>query len=318
MKKTYTVHTKYFKHTLKKPIKINHQTLTSREGFYCIINDNESIIGIGECAPLPGLSHESIETIKKELEHLTHIDIDKIKCNKTLPIFPIFSSSPSIQFSIESALLMNQSKPSPCYCHKFIINLDTIPAFNKPSYIKCKIGLLDIEKEIKIIKKIIEKFPTIKYRFDANNQLSLEEALYFIKHIPKETIDYIESPCKTAKEEAALATMTSISIAQDSPKVPEDIPAYCKHIVLKPTLIGNLASYLMKLKHKKNIIFSSAYESIIGLSGIAYLASHLSPNQHHGLNTNHIFTHTSNNQTSLFTPLNLEESINWIKTHGFT
>ena len=312
MKKKYTITYKYFNHSLKTPITIGTITITNREGFYAILSNNQTIIGIGEIAPLPGLSTESIKSIKKELDQLPHIHIDSSHLNNPIPKFPIISTTPSIQFGIETALLMSLSTTVTCQCHTFASNLTDLPDLKNQSIVKCKIGRLETNQEVNIINDIITQFPNIKCRFDANNNFSLEEALTFFNQIPKKNIDYIEAPCKTIDEEKQLYLETQLPIAQDSPKKDFNIPSYSKNIIIKPTIMGSIANYLTYLQQGKTLIFSASYESIIGLSGIAYLSSIISPQEYHGLNTNHIFSGSSNKQLSTLTTLTLQESINWI------
>ena len=174
MKKKYTITYKYFKHSLKTPITIETITITNREGFYAILSNNQTIIGIGEIAPLPGLSTESIQSIKKELDQLPHIHIDSSHLNNPIPKFPIISTTPSIQFGIETALLMSLSTTVTCQCHTFASNLTDLPDLKNQSIVKCKIGRLKTNQEVNIINDIITHFPNIKCRFDANNKFSLE------------------------------------------------------------------------------------------------------------------------------------------------
>lgn len=305
-----------FKLTLRFPVFVNTHTISKREGYYIYLYDNNSLVGIGECAPLPYLSNETLSDVKEELKKLSEIKLPSAILNNSLPIIPIFSNVPSIQFAIESAILMSIATKSNnlCYCHKFALSMKSLPKLSESSIIKCKIARLDLKTELELINTLLNKIPSIQFRFDANNQFSLNEALSYFKNIPTHAINYIEAPCKSDEETQEFYSQTGLKLAYDCPTQNTDITSY-SHIVIKPTILGSLFNYHHLLKNK-HIIFSSSYESPIGLSCIARLALQINQKDYHGLNTHTIFQSEQEDQIHSFQPLTLQESIKWIETYG--
>tara|TARA_B100000427_G_scaffold49531_1_gene37491 strand:- start:10702 stop:11667 length:966 start_codon:yes stop_codon:yes gene_type:complete len=312
----YDIKFKPFNHHLSYPIKVNGTQISLRKGFYCYILIKDNVMGVGEIAPLPGLSKETLDDVKEELSKLTAIKLPLKPSPFEQRYFPIFSKLPSVQFGIESAIVMALSSPSTLKCHQFIGSLQTAPTSYPSPIIKFKIGRAPMQDELNLIKRILKQNNNIKFRFDANHNLSLSDAKTFFKDVPNHHIDYIEAPCKTHQEEILFERESKLPIAIDTPDDITSIPAYCQHLIIKPMIIGSVFTYLNRIPKHVTCIFSSSYESIIGLTGITNIASYISPEHYHGLNTNHIFKHAPKNQSSYLKALSLTESLDWINTYG--
>ena len=250
----------------------------------------------------------------KKIKHLT-INLSHPLSNYLTNGFPIWSNIPSVQFGLESALIMALSPQlkhtisTHHYCH----NLSDLASLTKTSIIKCKVGNNPLKQELSTILLHIKSHKQCKFRFDANNKFTLNQAIDFFSSIPKNAIDYIEDPCHK-KHINQFHTQTNLPLAFDwLNNTP--LPTYIlKSLVIKPTLIGSLKNILALIKKKPStpLIFSSTYETIIGLSAISRLAYILSPKQAHGLNTLYIYN-KNKQQQSLFENLTLKESISCIQ-----
>ena len=197
---SYDIKFKPFNHHLTHPIDVNGTQISLRKGFYCYILIKNNVMGIGEIAPLPGLSKETFDNVKEELSKLTAIELSIKPSPFEERHFPIFSKLPSVQFGIESAITMALSSPSTLKCHQFMASPQTTPTSYQSPIIKFKIGRASKQAELTSIKKILKQNNSIKFRFDANHNLSLSDAITFFKDIPNHHIDYIEAPCKTPQE----------------------------------------------------------------------------------------------------------------------
>ena len=113
---------------------------------------------------------------------------------------------PSIKFGFETALYDLISKKGNISLSKYWnrnaldnIYFNTVYDINnkniKPNkLLKLKMSLKSIDKSIKIIDNIFEKFSDIKLRLDFNGTLDLTSAKKWIKMLSGYNIDYIEQP----------------------------------------------------------------------------------------------------------------------------
>lgn len=216
------------------------------------------IIQNGECfgdvAPLPGFSHETFEEAKEE----------------TIRVLATGSPPklPSVRFALACA-----STPLPEKIQLPVASLDReVPGFRA---VKLKLGSLSVEEALALVKRT--KTPEI--RLDFNRKWPLEKLLRFAEHFTPNTFAYFEEPGLTFADTVAFSQTTGMPIAVDEsiPEVPYwEIPTL-KALIVKPTILGQIPQSNVEL------IFSSAYESAVGLLHIARLAHQHNPHQAHGL-----------------------------------
>lgn len=280
-------------------------------------------IGIGECSIIPKLSIDDKPEIEDKLIQLVH----RIN-NGDIPDISEYKEWPAIQFALETALndLAYESPFSP-YPGDFSTGKKTIyingliwmgdtefmhhqiqekldSGFN---CIKIKIGAIDFESEIQLLKSIRENFSAdqIEIRVDANGAFSYEDALTKLEQLSKYDIHSIEQPIapKQWKEMAALCVQSPIPIALDEELI-GIIDAGDKiqmlqfiqpqYIILKPSLIGGITSSeeWISIAEKNGIGWwaTSALESNIGLNAIAQWVSTKETCMPQGLGTGKLFT----------------------------
>lgn len=180
--------------------------------------------------------------------------------------------------------------------------------------VKLKIGAIDFEKEVELIKYIRESYPKdkIELRVDANGGFSAEEAMSKLEILSRYDIHSIEQPIQPRQWEqlGELCKNSPIPIALDeeliginSLETKErmlDI-VQPQYIIMKPTLHGGIAGvyeWYNDLCKKRGIgsWITSALESNIGLNAVANLAAKLyegnseAVNLTHGLGTGMLFT----------------------------
>lgn len=283
--------------------------------FIKIWDDTDStVFGIGECAPLPGLSLDD----KPEYETVLATVVDKIGTLKNssavlkdaLNIIP--PGFPSIVFGVETALLdlqhggkriifnntFIQSKPIPINGLVWMGDLDvmlqqaSIKIEEGFHCIKIKVGGLNFEKECDIIHYIRKKYfrENITLRLDANGAFKVEEALYKLYDLSKYNIHSIEQPIKPGRPEMEeLCRKSPIPIAfdeeligvdssEDKRKLLERLKP--QFIILKPTLHGGIQSTQEWITIAESLgigwWITSALESNIGLNAICqFTASYL-------------------------------------------
>ncbi|UPT71304.1 MAG: o-succinylbenzoate synthase [Flavobacterium sp. JAD_PAG50586_2] len=314
----------YFKYTLhfKQASGTSRGILTDKETWFIIL-EKDGKKGIGECGILRGLSADDRPDYEEKLKWVCqNIHLGEQKLWEELIEFP------SIQFGIEMAFLSLQSEnPFILFPSDFTKSNKSIPIngliwmgkkdFMKAqiqekiaqgfSCIKLKIGAIDFDKEMDLLRFIRENFDerTIEIRVDANGAFSENEALNKIHQITGFKLHSIEQPIKKNNTDtmAVLCKKSEIPIVLDE----ELIGVFSlnekeallqkirpQYIVLKPSFIGGFRGSLewISLAEKLNIGWwiTSALESNIGLNAIAqftFLQNNLMPQ---GLGTGSLFT----------------------------
>ncbi len=296
--------------------------LRTKETWFLILK-SESKEGIGECGVFRGLSVDDRPDYETKLQWLCeHINDDLDNLLSELTEFP------SIQFGLEIALKSLESHDRfDLYPSKFTENEDAIPingliwmgtkAFMKAQIsekisngftcIKMKIGALDFDTEIDLLKSIRKEFTSrdIELRVDANGAFSPSEALEKLKVLSEFDLHSIEQPIKQGQMEAMseLCRVTPLPIALDE----ELIGVYSvtnkrnmlqtinpQYIILKPSLVGGFkgSDEWIEIAEENQIQWwiTSALESNIGLNAIAQYTYNKQNKMPQGLGTGALFT----------------------------
>ena len=175
------------------------------------------------------------------------------------------------------------------------------------SCIKMKIGAIDFETELQLLKSIRKEYSVndIELRVDANGAFTPATALEKLKRLAEFELHSIEQPIKQGQFEAMakLCEVTPLPIAldeeligvfntEDKKKVLETIQP--QYIILKPSLVGGYAgsSEWISLASTQNINWwiTSALESNVGLNAIAQWTHTLQSNLPQGLGTGSLYT----------------------------
>lgn len=305
----------------KKASGTSRGILKTKETYFLKLIDGERM-GVGECAVFKGLSVDDRPDYEDKLQWLcNNINQDTTNLLNELIEFP------SIQFGLEQATLSLKSLNSfELFPSKFTKSEDAIningliwmgsESFMKQqisekleagfSTIKMKIGAIDFDTEISLLKSIRKEFSSkeIELRVDANGAFSPSEALEKLKKISEFEIHSIEQPIKQGQlnEMAELCLKTPIPIALDEEligvfgvtkkkKLLQIVnPQY---IILKPSLVGGFkgSEEWINLAEKQQIGWwvTSALESNIGLNAIAQWTYTLDNMMPQGLGTGSLF-----------------------------
>ena len=213
----------------------------NREGLILQIDDEW-----GEIAPLPGWSLETFSEAKQEI-------LDVLRENKKPTL-------PSVLFGLSTKPL------SPVKVR--------LSALNSPrtgcTTLKLKLGHLTIDQAVARVKQYVGKY---RLRLDCNRKWTLSQALLFASHFCSTDFEYLEEPVDTYSDLIRFSLKTQFPIAVDESLRERsclDIPTLTA-AVIKPTLWGHIP------KLSCPIVFSSAYESSLGILQIARFADHEIP-----------------------------------------
>jgi o-succinylbenzoate synthase len=176
--------------------------------------------------------------------------------------------------------------------------------------VKLKIGAIDFEQELDLIKRIRARFSfhEVELRLDANGAFPFSEALYKLELLSQYAIHSIEQPIRQGQWAfmAELCRESPLPIALDEELIGVNNPEMKRHmlnmikpryIILKPSLHGGIAGTeeWVALAGKRGIgsWMTSALESNVRLSAIAQLAAKVygcPPSMPQGLGTGMLFT----------------------------
>ena len=318
MKATYKKYILNF----KSPSGTSRGIMTEKETWFLLLEENGKT-GIGECGLLRGLSIDDRPDYEEKLQWVCqNIDLGKDKLWDELIEFP------SIQFGLEMAFLSLQSKtPFELFPSAFTNGNKNIringlvwmgnEAFMKTQIqeklnqgftcIKLKIGAIDFEKELELLRYIRQHFDanTIEIRVDANGAFNSQEALEKLNQLAVFELHNIEQPIPKNNSDlmANLCKKTPIPIALDeeligvfeaSEKVALLKKIQPQYIILKPSLVGGCKGTLewISIANSLNIDWwiTSALESNIGLNAITQFTFTLQNPLPQGLGTGGLYT----------------------------
>jgi o-succinylbenzoate synthase len=319
-----SVNTKLHSLDFKSPAGTSRGVMHRHHLLFVLISTPEhpSLVGIGECAPLPGLSKEYHNNYFEECIKMisTWTDTDEID-------WQWLSDKPSLFFAFETALAdLKQGATGLLYPSAFTegkasIAINGLIWMNSKEHmlnqikdklakgfrvIKLKIGAIDFQEELELLQFIRSRYAAdeLEIRVDANGAFSAEEASDKLKALSVYHIHSIEQPIKAGQWAAmnALCREAMLPIALDEELIGmhdssqkrdllrEIMPPY---IILKPTLHGGLkgCEEWIALADELGISWwiTSALESNIGLNVIAQWAYSLAPHTVHGLGTGQLY-----------------------------
>ena len=176
--------------------------------------------------------------------------------------------------------------------------------------VKLKIGAIDFDKELELIRHIRESFSKkqIELRVDANGAFTPNDALQRLETLAQYDIHSIEQPIKQHqwKAMARLCAVSPLPIALDEELIGVNVKSmkadlldtiHPQYIILKPSLHGGMygTEEWIQLAEERGIgsWITSALESNVGLNAIAHFCakvygSHITTPQ--GLGTGQLFT----------------------------
>ena len=307
----------------KQPAGTSRGVYTTRKSWLVHLSDGERE-GVGECAPLPDLSCDArpdyVDVLNKVCEDF---------CQTGEINYERWRDYPSMLFGLETAWL-NMTNGDRLFDTAFSRGEVGIPINGlvwMGSYeemlrrmeeklekgfrcVKLKIGAIDFNQELDLIKRIRERFSfhEVELRLDANGAFKFEEALYKLELLSQYAIHSIEQPIKAGQWAymAELCRESPLPIALDEELIGVNDPQMKRHmlniikpryIILKPSLHGGMLGCREWIETARDMgigsWITSALESNIGLNAIAQFASDVygdNIRMPQGLGTGQLFT----------------------------
>ncbi len=296
--------------------------LRTKETWFIILNENGKL-GYGECGLFRGLSADDTPDYEEKLKWFC----ENINLGLEVLLFKAIRF-PSIQFGLEQAFLSLKSEnsfelfPSDFTKSKENIFINGLIWMGDKDFmknqikeklsagftcIKMKIGAIDFETEINLLKSIRKEFSSkeIELRVDANGAFTSSNALEKLERLSELEMHSIEQPIKQGQwqEMASLCEKTPLPIALDEELIgvfSTEEKERCietikpQYIILKPSLVGGFKGsnewIAIAKKHNADNWITSALESNVGLNAIAQYTHTLNNPLPQGLGTGSLFT----------------------------
>ena len=310
-----------FRLPIKFPLNINGKKTYRRDGLLLRLRDKDGYAAVGEIAPLPGLHSERLADCAAEAKVFFQKHKDMAPLWPEQEDWAAFGeltkriTAPSVRFGVESALLNLLCRRKKTHLARLlkVSYASSVPLngllfgskdeiFNHARLLqqkgirsfKVKVGRYPHEDEQKIVKELLEKFPAITLRLDANRCWSLPEALRFLQNLPPERIEYIEEPLKNKNELAAFCAESPIAPALDETLSEPGFEEFLilpgmAAAVLKPVVLGGISATADLAKKAKQAglktVISDTFSSGVGLYVHLALAAALGKNIPAGLDT---------------------------------
>jgi O-succinylbenzoate synthase len=315
----------------KQRLMVRGEALEQREGLILQITDSQNSIGLGEIAPLPGASRESLAQAQKQLQTLLPKlvgrpwpqEMEKLEGHLTswLDAQDLY---PSVRYGIEMALLnakafrrhavlstlLNGPHESTVGVNALLQGemvevLKQIPMLLADGYrtFKLKVGSgrdldEDVRKVIAVSKALEEK---ALLRLDGNRSWKLDEAVAFVQAVGLSCVEYIEEPLQDISQIPDFYHATYLPVALDETlqdnkdlnriKAVEGVDV----LILKPTLLGGFELTWQLIQEARcyglRTIVSSSFESGVGISALTHFAACCTPHDAAGLDTIRCFAH---------------------------
>lgn len=329
----------------KRPSGTSRGILTQKETWFIILQEGDKK-GIGECGFLRGLSIDDRPDFEEKLKWTCkNIHLGKKELWKELMEFP------GIQFALETAFISLENEypflifPSEFTSGEAAISINGLVWMGEKDFmkrqisekieegfrcIKLKIGALDFDTELELLKNIRKEFSPeeIEVRVDANGAFHPSEALQKLENLCKFDLHSIEQPIKQGqfKEMAELCRKTPVPIALDEELI--GVSGVTKkqellqiiqpqYLIFKPGLIGGFTgtSEWIDFAEELNIGWwiTSALESNIGLNAIAQFTFSTKNKMPQGLGTGGLYTNNFESPLKVDSgQLHYDPSQNWV------
>lgn len=246
-----------------------------------------------EVAPLPELGSETMEAALSFCKGFSGQE------QMLKDLLPRLSGLPACQLALESAL------------HKAIKPLDNIAQAPQASFetaallfpssktihelqnllnqgfktFKLKVGILSLQEEKSMIEAILKHLKPIggSLRLDANGRFCIETSKYYLDFLDTTPIEFLEQPLAPGHEDPMLTLaaqyQTPIAWDESITSLKGIRAAAAKGFqgiyVIKPSVLGSLSQFLSwrAANLDKTIVYSSAFESSLGIDLILSLAA---------------------------------------------
>lgn len=305
-----SIHCYDFEIALSQPFLVRSDEIKSRKGVIIHVFSEFGHMGFGEVAPLPGVSHESLQKAVHQLDVLRRefkgerAPLEPAILLKWLADrLPDEAVCSSVKFGFEAAIISMVAGVNNKSIFSFlkfgiesevfssgllqgtpdnVIRQARFLAARGYKTFKLKVGSRNIPLDVKKVDDLRALLgPDIRLRLDANRAWRLDEAVVFAQSIGKDRVEYIEEPLANPGQLEQFVRRTDMAIAVDETlmEVPlEDLADRMgvRYVIARPMVMGGITGYLdlLKIATKAGlqVIVTSAFESGVGMTALVNLA----------------------------------------------
>lgn len=285
--------------------------LRERTSLIVAVRDETGATGLGEAAPLPGMSIDALDDATRACDELAaRIPLTLATAHDASAIADRITPAPAARFAIETALLVVLAQRARTSVANLLAALpqaeleaavvvddksEALAAVAAGAHcLKIKVGASDLAR----VRSIAAAVPTARLRLDVNRGWPRELVTAHLAALADLPIDYVEEPCRDAHE--LLATPLALRIALDESLIELGREALDRALrspqlaalVLKPTLLGGFARCLdlAAVAHRHGVapIVSHTLEGPIGFAACHELARAVGADVPVGLGQRHL------------------------------
>lgn len=252
---------------------------TTREGLLVAIGA-DGREGVGDAAPLPGLSHECLDDVVTAARGLAARGPVTIADLAHLPL-PV----PSLGFALQTAALDLLGVAPSALRTARLLSDDAHDDRHVSGVVKVKVGRADLEVECARLRRLAAR--GLRLRLDGNRRLDVDathdlaaaagDALEFFEEpVPRALLGTVDVPLALDESlDEAIGALPPGSTAEQLHEALRALPP-AKAWVVKPTVLGpaRVARLLASAPGSDvAIVLSSAYDSAVGRRGLVRLGA---------------------------------------------
>lgn len=291
--------------------------------YFIEVSDAQTVVGRGECAPLPGLSLDDRPDLITRLSYLCQ----QFNLGEWATWRESLDYYPSLRMGFEMALLdVKGGGNGHGYDTPFtrgelgqringLIWMGAVDDMRSQirdrigegyRCIKCKIGALDFKQELALLHEIRSEWPSdqLEIRLDANGAFSDSEVMHKLDQLAAIAPHSIEQPIRAGQTAlmAEVCQQSPIPVALDEELIPltdeeqaMEVLGLCRpaYLILKPSLLGGFADSEQWIARAAAVgadwWVTSALESNVGLAAISAWTSTLNNPLPQGLGTGKLY-----------------------------
>ncbi len=282
-----------------------HVPTQSRRGACLVLVDDSGRRGVGDIAPLPGFSKESLDHALADASRWT---TDLLRCPWVPRLDAIAAltsrlTTPSARFAADSAMLelaaaargatvarlLRPYPPAAVHRQAVISCAQDVAAAVAEGYgaLKLKVGRRPLSADLEEIQALRRAHPAIRLRVDANGAWDRETAGRAVDLFARHAVELLEQPLNPSDLEGSAALRGhGVAIALDeAARTVADIDRIADAraadaVVLKPTLCGGFFETLSMAQraqaHGMRVILSHALESHAGQRALTQIEAAMS------------------------------------------
>lgn len=257
------------------------------------VSSEDGITGLGEAAPLPGMSQDTIDDARRAVDQLVALlPIAITSAADATEVATRVTAHPAARFGVETALVVALAQrqrisvaallmPHPVDVLTVAPVVDDAVAAQRAVAHGHRCLKLKASSPDRVLQ-IADAVPGVRLRVDANRSWPQSETLAWLRQLAALPIDYVEEPCRNAHhllieelpcrialdESLAILTRAELEQALCHPSLAA--------LVLKPTVLGGFARCLelaeLAQRHGVAPVVSHCLEGPIGTSACVELA----------------------------------------------